>query len=182
MKIVANDLTSRFENLMDNVDKEDSIAEQSPVPAATHDVNKVTFIGDPEQNTIDLVGEPAIKSFFNGYDGTKQRDPSPNPISTGTDFHKTYVPPATVKKNQPLPKLNHKTNMAMQRKSPEPVASRRNHPVKAYNSRVKDSHTVVLMDTPDVSDEDSETQQSNHQRSNKMSPSRNVSTQADFHK
>ncbi len=98
----------------------------------------MTYLADVGNDTIDLVGEPAIKSFFTAMKGEK-RDPSPKPISTGMDFHKTYVPPVVLvpspKSVKPEPKQSYKTPNQ---------PSRKYHPIKAYNSKVKDSQTVVI--------------------------------------
>ena len=115
----------------------------------------VAYLADTGNDTIDLVGEPAIKTFFSGFtSAAEKRNASPYPISTGTDFHKTYVPPPVVKKSPP-PKP------ASAKKVVKEVVPKHKKmtPIKAY-SRIKDSHQsqTVIMGTPEISsDEETET-------------------------
>ena len=105
VKIVANnmatDLTNRYSLMIDKLSK-DGKEEDFMVTPATHETVGVTYLGDQMSNTIDLVGEPTIKTFFSGYDtvtgkSTTVKDPAKRFVSTGTDFHQTYVPPYVVK-------------------------------------------------------------------------------------
>ena len=92
MKVVANDISYRFTNMIQVMTKDEE--EKKPTkPAATHDVLGLSYLGTVGQNTIDLIGEPAVQSFFN----TRRNDEvsknnSPRVVSTGVDFHQTYVP------------------------------------------------------------------------------------------
>jgi len=102
VKILANpavsgQLSERLSLILDHMTKES----ESEKPA-THELTGVSYLADFGNDTIDLVGEPAIKNFFSGFK-TESRDPSPKPISTGTDFHKAYVPPVAAKKSSPAP-------------------------------------------------------------------------------
>lgn len=98
---MATDLTNRYSLMIDKLSK-DGKEEDFMVTPATHETVGVTYLGDQMSNTIDLVGEPTIKTFFSGYDtvtgkSTTVKDPAKRFVSTGTDFHQTYVPPYVVK-------------------------------------------------------------------------------------
>ena len=92
MKIVANDISTRFTNMIHGMTKDDEQKEQ-PVRPSAQDFMGVKYLSEVGSNTIDLIGEPAVQSFFMSRrqdEVTKQV--SPRVVSTGTDFHKAYVP------------------------------------------------------------------------------------------
>ena len=64
IKIVANELSERFTYLVDHHIVKDEVTEE-PKPA-THEVTGVSYLADTGYDTIDLVGEPSIKTFFQG--------------------------------------------------------------------------------------------------------------------
>ena len=66
---------------------------EKPKPPIPHDILGLNYMSGVGSNTIDLIGEPAVQSFFQ----TRRHDEavknvSPRVVSTGVDFHKTYVP------------------------------------------------------------------------------------------
>lgn len=90
MKVVANDISYRFTNMIQLMDKEEEKEKPKPV---TNDILGINYLSGVGSNTIDLIGEPAVQSFFQ----TRRQDEATKNetqrvVSTGVDFHKTYVP------------------------------------------------------------------------------------------
>jgi len=137
VKIVANDLSNRFINLIDHADYLEQKTWKEPEKLPTHQVTGVAYHADTGNDTIDLIGEPAIKSYFQAMKSDR-RDPSPKPISTGMDFHKTYVAPVVVQSPTSI-----KPQSIQLHKTPD-QPPKKFHPIKAYNSKMKDSQTVVI--------------------------------------
>lgn len=92
MKIVAHDISHRFSNIIHGLTKDEEPVTESKPRAPTHDFIGLSYLSGVASNTIDLIGEPAVQSFFQ----TRRQDEvakqaSPRVVSTGVDFHKTLA-------------------------------------------------------------------------------------------